>query len=209
MGAYLRASSGMYHASFRTPPGDCTLCLAPSLVLAGNARDSVGRRHGLARQGKYGPCKRGRKGAPACRARARRLPAGLGLAGGHGSWLGNPMESATTSHQAGPKQPHIQPPHLLGGGHLTASHGAAPVYKSPTFFPVQCAPAAEPSHCNELSGGSPPPCLAEGPCGHPLAVTSTRTSVWDCCQHCLDLTQNSQTCAPREPIPPARLYPAE
>jgi len=83
--------------------------------------------------------------------------------------------------------------------------------QKPDFLPSSAHTRSEPRHrsrCNELSRDSPRPCLAEGPCGHPLAITSPHTGMWDCYQHCLDLTQSSQTCARREPIPPVPCAPA-
>lgn len=120
--------------SFPELPGDGTLCLAPLIVLAGSTRDSVGstgwhQRKGTANVNRAGKC----PSTP-----------GLGTWRGWGSlgpwgWLGKPVGSAAASHQDGPKQPHIQPPPRLGGGHPTASRGAVPTYQSLTFCPAHFA----------------------------------------------------------------------
>lgn len=55
--------------------------------------------------------------------------------------------------------------------------------------------------CDEPNRGNPHRCLTKRPCGCSLVIMLPHTSMWDCYQHCLDLTQSNQICALREPVP--------
>lgn len=115
-GTYLRASSGMCHAPFRSARG-----FVPSIAGACRKRSRQrGQAAWTGMGGKAWPLRKrlercpgmpGLGTPPPCRAGTRWGPQGL---------TGKPAGSATASHQAGPKQPHVQPPHLLGEGHLAA-----------------------------------------------------------------------------------------
>lgn len=170
--------------SFPELPGDGTLCLAPLLVLAGSTRDSVGS------TGWHG------RGGMATVNEAGRCPSmpGLGTLPGWGhwgpwGWLGKPTGSAATSHQHGPKQPHIQLPlHLVGG--------------TTNSFTWCCAHLPKPDVLHgsfgagqqlQVKTGSHIPALL----GHPVALP------WPSChssaalgEHCLAFTQSSQNLCP-------------
>lgn len=45
------------------------------------------------------------------------------------------------------------------------------------------------------------PASPRGPVAVPWSFMLPHTSMWDCYQHCLDLTQSNQICALREPVP--------